>query len=253
VHGQYNLVYEYRQRDVGLEAGRLAVQLLMHLLPDHVKAVDYEFDPEFDFPAELKSFVLMAQRKEFGPSTGSLVKAAEERDIPWIRLNNNSLVQFGHGKYQQRIQATITSQTKHIAVEISCDKEDTHNMLERPGPAGAAAAPGLFARRGGPGAKRIGYPVVVKPLDGNHGRGVSINLTEDAQVEVAFQRPRLSRKAGASCRAVRHRDGSPDAGGERRTGCCGQASARACRRRRQAYHRRTGRHREPGSAPRHRP
>jgi len=188
VHGQYNLVYEYRQRDVGLEAGRLAIQLLMNLLPDHVKALtDYEYDPEFDFPAELKSFVLMAQRKEFGPSTGSLVKAADERDIPWIRLNNNSLVQFGHGKYQQRIQATITSQTKHIAVEISCDKEDTHNMLSDLGlpvpqqrlvysPAEAVRA-----------ARRIGYPIVVKPLDGNHGRGVSINLTEDAQVEVAFQ------------------------------------------------------------------
>jgi cyanophycin synthetase len=187
VHGQYNLVYEYRQRDVGLEAGRLAIQLLMNLLPDQVKALtDYEYDAEFDFPTELKSFVLMAQRKEFGPSTGSLVKAADERDIPWIRMNSNSLVQFGHGKYQQRIQATITSQTKHIAVEISCDKEDTHNMLSDLGlpvpqqrlvysPAEAVRA-----------AKRIGFPVVVKPLDGNHGRGVSINLTEDAQVEVAF-------------------------------------------------------------------
>ena len=104
VEGQYNLVYQYHQRDVGLDAGRLAIRLLMHLLPDHLKAiVDYEFDPEFDFPAELKHFVLQAQRKEFGPSTGSLVKAAEERDIPWIRLNSASLVQFGHGKFQQRI------------------------------------------------------------------------------------------------------------------------------------------------------
>jgi cyanophycin synthetase len=187
VPGQYNLVYQYHQRDVGLEAGQLSIRLLMHLLPDALKAqVDYEFDPEFNFPDELKSFVLMAQRKEFGPSTGSLVKAAEDRDIPWIRLNNNSLVQFGHGKFQQRIQATITSETKHIAVEISCDKEDTHNMLNDLGlpvpqqrlvysPAQAVRA-----------AKRIGFPVVVKPLDGNHGRGVSINLTEEAQIETAF-------------------------------------------------------------------
>jgi cyanophycin synthetase len=187
VPGQYNLVYQYHQRDVGLEAGQLAIRLLMHLLPDALKAlVEYEFDAEFNFPDELKSFVLMAQRKEFGPSTGSLVKAAEDRDIPWIRLNNNSLVQFGHGKFQQRIQATITSETKHIAVEISCDKEDTHNMLNDLGlpvpqqrlvysPAQAVRA-----------AKRIGFPVVVKPLDGNHGRGVSINLTEEAQIETAF-------------------------------------------------------------------
>ena len=68
VEGQYNLVYEYRQRDVGLDAGRLAIRLLMHLLPDALKAqTDYEYDADFDFPAELKSFVLSAQRKEFGP------------------------------------------------------------------------------------------------------------------------------------------------------------------------------------------
>ncbi|MCB1445226.1 MAG: cyanophycin synthetase [Rhizobiaceae bacterium] len=196
VPGQYNLVYQYHQRDVGLEAGQLAIRLLMHLLPDDLKSrVEYEFDPKFDFPDELKSFVLMAQRKEFGPSTGSLVKAAEDRDIPWIRLNSNSLVQFGHGKFQQRIQATITSETKHIAVEISCDKEDTHNMLSDLGlpvpqqrliysPAQAVRAAG-----------RIGYPVVVKPLDGNHGRGVSINLTEDAQVETAFHEAKAHSKS----------------------------------------------------------
>jgi cyanophycin synthetase len=196
VPGQYNLVYEYRQRDVGLDAGRLAIRLLMHLLPDHVKKLtDYDYDAEFDFAAELKSFVLSAQRREFGPSTGSLVKAAEERDIPWIRLNNNSLVQFGHGKFQQRIQATITSQTKHIAVEISCDKEDTHNMLSDlglPVPQQRLVYSPNEAIRA---ARRIGYPVVVKPLDGNHGRGVSINLTEDAQIEVAFHEAKAQSKS----------------------------------------------------------
>ncbi len=196
VKGQYNLVYEYRQRDVGLDAGRLAIRLLMHLLPaDLKKKTDYEYDPEFDFPAELKSFVLSAQRREFGPSTGSLVKAAEERDIPWIRLNNNSLVQFGHGKYQQRIQATITSQTKHIAVEISCDKEDTHNMLNDlglPVPQQRLVYSPQDAVRA---AHRIGFPVVVKPLDGNHGRGVSINLMTDPQVEVAFGEAKAQSKS----------------------------------------------------------
>lgn len=102
--GQYNMVYAYGQRDVGLAAGKLAMRLLMHLLPDNVKALtDYEYDDEFEWEEELRSFVLSAQRREFGPSTGSLVQAAEERDIPWIRLNDYSLVQFGHGKYQQRI------------------------------------------------------------------------------------------------------------------------------------------------------
>jgi cyanophycin synthetase len=196
VPGQYNLVYEYHQRDVGLDAGRLAIRLLMHLLPEKLKKeTDYDYDEEFDFPAEMKSFILSAQRREFGPSTGSLVKAAEERDIPWIRLNNNSLVQFGHGKFQQRIQATITSQTKHIAVEISCDKEDTHNMLNDlglPVPQQRLVYSPTEAVRA---ARRIGFPVVVKPLDGNHGRGVSINLTEDAQVEVAFGEAKAQSKS----------------------------------------------------------
>jgi cyanophycin synthetase len=185
--GHYNMVYAYRQRDVGLAAGELALRLLMHLLPKSLQdQVAYEFDTEFDWDVELRGFVLHAQRKEFGPSTGSLVKAAQDRDIPWIRLNESSLVQFGHGKYQQRIQATITSETKHIAVEISCDKEDTHNLLNDLGlpvpqqrivysPKGAVKA-----------AYKIGFPVVLKPLDANHGRGVSINLRTDADVEAGF-------------------------------------------------------------------
>lgn len=185
--GRYNMVYEYRQRDVGLDAGKLAMRLLMHLLPKTLKEqVDYDFDPDFNWDDELRSFVLRAQRKEFGPSTGSLVKAAQGRDIPWIRLNSGSLVQFGHGKYQKRIQATITSETKHISVEISCDKEDTHNLLNDLGlpvpQQRMVYSPGEAVRAAG----RIGHPVVVKPLDANHGRGVSINLNSDEEVEAGF-------------------------------------------------------------------
>ncbi len=185
--GQYNMVYEYHQRDVGLAAGKLAMRLLMHLLPEELKGqVDYEFDPEFNWDEELRSFVLRAQRKEFGPSTGSLVKAARERDIPWIRLNEGSLVQFGHGKYQKRIQATITSETKHISVEISCDKEDTHNLLNDLGLPVPQQRMVYSAREAVRAAQRIGQPVVVKPLDANHGRGVSINLNSDEEVEAGF-------------------------------------------------------------------
>ncbi|WP_171233225.1 cyanophycin synthetase [Ruegeria sp. HKCCA4812] len=185
--GQYNMVYEYRQRDVGLDAGKLAMRLLMHLLPQSLKdLVDYDFDPAFNWDDELRSFVLRAQRKEFGPSTGSLVKAAQERDIPWIRLNSGSLVQFGHGKYQKRIQATITSETKHISVEISCDKEDTHNLLNDLGLPVPQQRMVYSAREAVRAAARIGHPVVVKPLNANHGRGVSINLNSDEEVEAGF-------------------------------------------------------------------
>lgn len=186
-HGCYNVIYEYKQRDVGLAAGELAMKLLMHLLPEEVQAqIDYPIEEDFDFPDELRAFVRSAQRKEFGPSTGSLVKAAQERDIPWLRLNKYSLVQFGHGKYQQRIQATVTSETRHIAVEISCDKEDTHNLLSDLGLPVPKQLMIYSEKQAIRAARRIGYPVVVKPLNANHGRGVSINLTEDDQVATAF-------------------------------------------------------------------
>ncbi|MCK0103837.1 cyanophycin synthetase [Pseudohalocynthiibacter sp. F2068] len=194
--GQYNMVYAYGQRDVGLAAGQLAMRLLMHLLPAPVKSqVDYEFDDAFDWEDELRSYVLSAQRREFGPSTGSLVKAAEERDIPWIRLNNYSLVQFGHGKYQQRIQATITSETRHIAVELSCDKEDTHNLLNDLGLPVPHQRMVYSAQEAVRAAKSIGHPVVVKPLDANHGRGVSIDLNTDEEVSTAFDEAKAHSKS----------------------------------------------------------
>lgn len=196
--GQYNMVYAYRQRDVGLQAGELALRLLMHSLPEPLRSeVGSEIDPEFNWEEELTDFVLSAQRREFGPSTASLVQAAEARDIPWIRLNNYSLVQFGHGKYQQRIQATITSETRHIAVEISCDKEDTHNLLNDLGLPVPLQRMVYSPREAIRAARRIGFPVVVKPLDANHGRGVSINLTEDQQIEVAFAEAREHGKSRA--------------------------------------------------------
>ncbi|MFT4925623.1 MAG: cyanophycin synthetase [Phenylobacterium sp.] len=185
--GHYNMVFEYTQRDVGLEACELARSLLISLMPSEVQEqVQTKVVDDFDFADELNAFIRFTQRKAFGPSTGSLVAAAEERGIPWLRLNQYSLVQFGHGKYQQRIQATITSQTKHIAVEISCDKEDTHNLLSDlglPVPTQRMVYSETQAIRA---AERIGYPVVLKPLDANHGRGVSINLTTKEQIIEAF-------------------------------------------------------------------
>ncbi len=185
--GQYNMVFQYKQRDVGLEAADLARNLLISLMPKKIQSqLDTHLEVEFDFAEELSDFIRFAQRKEFGPSTQSLINAAEERDIPWLRLNEYSLVQFGHGKYQQRIQATITSETKHIAVEISCDKEDTHNLLNDLGLPVPKQRMIYSENQAVRAAKRIGYPVVLKPLNANHGRGVSIDLTTEEQVRTAF-------------------------------------------------------------------
>lgn len=187
VEGQYNMVFQYMQRDVGKEASRLARKLLVSLMPEAIQAqLDTKLEDDFNFSNELADFIHYAQRKELGPSTQSLVNAAEERSIPWLRLNKYSLVQFGHGKYQQRIQATITSQTNHIAVEISCDKEETHQLLNDLGLPVPKQRMVYSEQQAIKAAERIGYPVVVKPLNANHGRGVSINLNSKEQIVAAF-------------------------------------------------------------------
>ncbi len=183
---QYDMVYQYEDKDVGLEAGRLGLALLHHLLPPELRP-EGEPDKDFDFSAERDEFIRYAQRRALGPSTASLVKAAEERDIPWLRLNQYSLVQFGHGRFQKWIQATVTGETRHIAVELASDKEETNGILADLG----LPVPRQYlvhsASRAVRAAERIGYPVVIKPLNANHGRGVSVNLTNKEEVEAAYK------------------------------------------------------------------
>ena len=97
-------------------------------MPKELRNKEYR-DAEFDWERERDYFIRTSQRRALGPSTQSLVDAAEARDIPWLRLNKYSLVQFGHGKWQRRIQATITSETRHIGVELASDKEETNQLL----------------------------------------------------------------------------------------------------------------------------
>ena len=175
--GRYNVIFGYIDEQVGLAAGRLAVKLVNHLV---------EADPEFDWEAELEAFIRRAEPTAFGPSTQAIVDEAVSRDIPWIRLNQYSLVQLGQGVHAQRIRATMTSQTGSIAVDVASDKDLTTTLL---GAAGlpvpkqetVRSADGAVAA-----ARRIGYPVVVKPLDGNHGRGVGLNLADEAAVREAY-------------------------------------------------------------------
>jgi cyanophycin synthetase len=185
--GQYHVIYEYEEERVGEAAGDLAHRLLASLLPAPLRSPDAA---PFAFQTELEELITLAQRRQLGPSTGSLVRAAEARDIPWLRLNDYSLVQFGHGKYQKRIQATVTSETRHIAVAIASDKEETNRIL---GDLGLPVPHQRLARSADEAvrsARRLGFPVVVKPLDANHGRGVSIDLKTDEEVRVAFDKAR---------------------------------------------------------------
>ncbi|MCH8931325.1 MAG: cyanophycin synthetase, partial [Proteobacteria bacterium] len=187
--GQYSMVFQYKDAEVGREASRLALQLIHYLLPAEAKPGDAP-DDDWDFTEERDAFIRYAQRRALGPSTAALVKAAEERNIPWIRLNRYSLIQLGHGKYQKRIQATTTSATGNIAVELASDKEETSAILSDlglPVPKQLLVYNTRQARRA---AERIGYPVVLKPLNANHGRGVSINLKTSDELNAAFEKAR---------------------------------------------------------------
>ena len=179
--GQYNCIYEYREEAVGLEAGRMAVALVNHLVAPDDAAVFFDFAPE------LERLIRLAEKQAFGPSTQALIDEAVSRDIPFIRLDRHSLVQFGHGVHQQRIRATMTSKTSAIGVDVASDKNLTNRLLDSAGlPVPRAdvveneeAAVAL--------AKRIGFPCVVKPLDGNHGRGVHLDLRSEEAVRAGFK------------------------------------------------------------------
>ena len=180
-YGRYNVIFEYREEQVGIEAGKSAVGLVNHLVAPSDPAT------AFDLMAEMEKLIRLAERLAFGPSTQALLDEAAGRDIPYIRLDRFSLVQLGQGVHQQRIRATMTSRTGGIAVDIASDKKLTNRLLDSAGlpvprsevveeEDGAVAA-----------AKRIGYPCVLKPLDGNHGRGVALNLRSEDDVRAAFK------------------------------------------------------------------
>jgi cyanophycin synthetase len=185
-HGVYDMVFEYEEEFAGLEAARLALDLMHSLLPEDLRPEGAPQD--FDFPAERDAFIRACQKRSLGPSTHSLVKEAEARGIPWIRLNDYSLIQLGHGRYQKRLQATITSKTPHIAVELASEKDETNRILGDLGLPVPRQAVTSRLRRALSAAERIGYPVVLKPLNANHGRGVTTDIQDEEQLERAYDK-----------------------------------------------------------------
>ncbi|KRA17683.1 MULTISPECIES: cyanophycin synthetase [unclassified Lysobacter] len=187
--GVYSVVYEYAQREEGIAAGELGLKLLSSLLPTELRPAG-SVPEDWDWESARDDFIRYAQRRALGPSTASLVRAAEERGIPWLRLNTQSLIQFGHGKYQQRIQATITGRTPHIAVELASDKEETNKILASlglPVPRQELVTDASGAVRA---ARKLGGAVVTKPYNGNHGRGITINISGDDEIRAGFEAAR---------------------------------------------------------------
>jgi len=165
-HGVYNVVFSYMEEKVGRFAAKASVEIAEALIAGE----------EYDLESDIQQMRELREGERLGPSTGSIIEEAESRGIPWIRLNKYSLCQLGYGKNQKRIQATVSSETSSIAVELACDKEDTKYILEQaevPVPKGEIVRTEAGLEDA---VKYVGYPLVIKPINGNHGRGITANL-----------------------------------------------------------------------------
>ncbi|MEP0131405.1 MAG: cyanophycin synthetase [Eudoraea sp.] len=175
--GVYNVVFSYIEETVGRYAAKAAVRICEAL----IAAEPYDLEDDIQRMRELR------ESERLGPSTGSIVLEAKSRGIPWIRLNKYSLVQLGYGANQKRIQATVTSETSSIGVELACDKEDTKYLLEQ---AEVEVPRGDIISREGSledACRYVGYPLVIKPIDGNHGRGITVDINSYEDALEAFK------------------------------------------------------------------
>lgn len=201
--GVYDVLYAYREPAVALLAGRFALQLVEGLLPPELRGFqglerlsgEPALDP-FDADAAIERLRALDRRVGLGPSTGAIVAAARRRGIPVMRLDEQSYLQLGWGVHQQRIRASITSRTPFLAVDHASDKSRTKQLLLE---AGIPAPRGVVVRTADAAvaaAADLGGLVVVKPLDGNHGRAVTTRLSAPTAVRAAFEaaaavRPRV--------------------------------------------------------------
>jgi cyanophycin synthetase len=181
--GVYNVVFSYMEEAVGRFAGRAAVRLFLALAEgtpvEEVKA---------EVAADIQEMREIREDVRFGPSTGALVEEAEGRGIPFIRLNDRSLVQLGYGVHQRRIQATTTANTNMIAVDLAGNKQATKTLL---GSMGVPVPAGYEIRdidELEETIESVGYPVVIKPLDGNHGKGATVGINSLEEARQAFEK-----------------------------------------------------------------
>lgn len=175
--GVYHVVFSYYEAKAGIYTAKAAVRIAEALIAGET----------YDLQKDIQELREIREDERLGPSTGSIVDEAIKRKIPYIRLNRHSLVQLGYGKNQKRVQATVASTTSSIAVEIACDKEETKNLLEAaeiPVPRGRI----IYDEEDMQAAiDKIGYPIVLKPVNGNHGKGATTNVKtwDDAVVALA--------------------------------------------------------------------
>lgn len=182
-HGVYNVVFSYHEEEVGRYAARASVRLFLAL----AEGKDLE-EIKAEIAEDIQQMREIREDVRFGPSTGSLVEEAVGRDIPYIRLNDQSLVQLGYGVHQKRIQATTTANTNMIAVDIAGNKHATKTLL---GDMGVPVPKGFRIRDEEEleaTLERVGFPVVIKPLDGNHGKGATVGIKSLEDARIAWEK-----------------------------------------------------------------
>jgi len=187
--GVYQVVLEYLDEQAGRYAMRAAVRLC-NAIVDTGNYPDAELDQDLE---DLREFAAAAS---LGPSTEAIVREAETRGIPWFPLEARAMLQLGYGTYQKRLQATLTDQTGVLGVELASDKEGTKRVLED---AGAPVPRGTVVYYLDELESAIdevgGYPIVIKPLNGNHGRGITINIDNWELAESAYDAAKAVSKA----------------------------------------------------------
>jgi cyanophycin synthetase len=191
--GVYDVLIEYREEEVALLAARFALELVDGLLPPELRGVRglgrlhaQAAPAPFSVAEAVAQLARLERRLGLGPTTGSIVAEARRRGIPVMRLDDRSLIQLGWGARRQRVRASITGQTSFIGVDTASNKDLTKTLLDQAGvpvPRGQVVRSAAAAVQA---ARDLGCPVVVKPLDGNHGRGVSTHLTDADAVAAAF-------------------------------------------------------------------
>ncbi len=176
-NGVYNVVFSYMEENVGVYAAKASVKIAEAL----IAGTDY------DLETDIKTMRQMREKERFGPSTGSIVDEAVARDIPFIRLNKESLVQLGYGKNQVRFRATMTDRTSSIAVDLASNKDETKRMLQDAAIPVAKGMCIMYESEVEEVIAKVGFPLVFKPLDGNHGKGASINVKTVEEAKEAFE------------------------------------------------------------------
>ena len=174
--GIYNVVFNYIEEKVGVYAAEASVKIAEALING----------AEYDIDTDIMTMKKMRERERFGPSTASIVDEAVARNIPFIRLNSSSLVQLGYGKNQVRFRATMTDKTSSIAVDIAGNKDETKRILQEQAIPVAKGSTISSLKDLDEALNKIGFPLVFKPLNGNHGKGATINIKTREEAVEAF-------------------------------------------------------------------